>query len=106
MKELNLQDLLKICSLENMEITIHAAKRLEQRGISVDDLISCIQTGEIIEQYPDDYPFPSCLILGSSIDGRPIHLVVGSDLETLWIVTAYYPDPAQWSADFKVRKGK
>ena len=105
MKELNLQDLLKICSLENMEITIHAAKRLEQRGISVDDLISCIQTGEIIEQYPDDYPFPSCLILGSSIDGRPIHLVVGSDLETLWIVTAYYPDPAQWSADYKVRNG-
>lgn len=106
MEELSLRDLQKICRLENMEITIHAAKRLEQRGISVDDLISCIQTGEIIEQYPDDYPFPSCLILGSSVGGRPIHIVVGSDLETLWIVTAYYPDPAQWSADFKVRKGK
>ena len=23
--------------------------------------------GEIIEQYPDDYPYPSCLILGVSI---------------------------------------
>lgn len=104
--ELNLNDLRKICRLENIQITLHAAKRLEQRGISTDDLISCIQTGEIIEQYPDDYPFPSCLILGSSVAGRAVHIVVGSDLETLWIVTAYYPDPEQWSPDFKIRKEK
>lgn len=102
--ELNIHDLQKICALENIEITIHAAKRLEQRGISIDDIISCINNGEIIEQYPDDYPFPSCLILGSSVSNLFIHVVVGSDLKTLWIVTAYYPDINKWDADFKVRK--
>lgn len=74
------------------------------RGISIDDIISCINNGEIIEQYPDDYPFPSCLILGSSVSNLFIHVVVGSDLKTLWIVTAYYPDINKWDADFKVRK--
>ena len=104
-KELCLQDLQRICSLENIEITLHAAKRLEQRGILIEDVLSCIKTGKIIEQYPDDYPFPSCLILGKSRTHLLLHVVVGSDLTTLWIVTAYYPDPEKWESDFKTRKG-
>ena len=104
-KELNLQDLQKICSLENIEITLHVAKRLEQRGILIDDILSCIKTGEIIEQYPDDYPYSSCLILGKSSTNLILHVVVGSDLATLWIVTAYYPNSEKWESDFKTRKG-
>lgn len=104
--ELNILDLQKICTLENIEITMHAAKRLEQRGISIDDIISCIKSGEIIEQYPDDYPFPSCLILGASTNQLLIHVVVGSNLKTLWIVTAYYPDPGKWDDTLKIRKEK
>lgn len=104
-KELNLQDLQKICSLENIEITLHAAKRLAQRGILIDDILSCIKTGEIIEQYPDDYPYSSCLILGKSSTNLILHVVVGSDLATLWIVTAYYPNSEKWESDFKTRKG-
>lgn len=103
---LKIEELQKICSLENIQITLHAAKRLEQRGIQVDDVLSCIMNGEIIEDYPDDYPFPSCLILGLSIKHQYLHAVIGSNMETLWIVTAYYPDPEKWTSDFKVRKEK
>ena len=98
------ENIKRICSLENLQITIHAAKRLEQREITVDDIISCIQSGEIIEQYPDDYPFPSCLILGSAQSGLPLHVVIGTDMETIWIITAYYPDKDSWSSDFKHRR--
>lgn len=56
--ELKIDDLRRICVPENYEITIHAAKRLEQRNTSINDVISCIQEGEIIEQYPDDYKLP------------------------------------------------
>lgn len=83
---------------------MHAAKRLEQRGILLADVISCIQSGKIIEEYPDDYPFPSCLILGISVADKFLHVVVGSNLETLWIITAYYPDPSKWDSDFMTRK--
>ena len=102
----SIEDLQKMCSPENIEITLHAAKRLEQRGIALDDVIECIKVGKIIEYYPDDYPFPSCLILGLSISGRHLHVVVGSDLKTLWIVTAYYPDPEKWESDFSTSKEK
>ena len=102
--ELKIEDLRKICVPENFEITMHAAKRLEQRNISINDIISCIHEGEIIEQYPDDYPFPSCLILGFSVKQKYIHVVIGSNLQTLWVITAYYPDLNKWEQDLRVRK--
>lgn len=102
--ELNIEDLRKICFLENIEITMHAARRLEQRGILIKDIMDCIKNGEIIEQYPADYPYPSCLILGKSEKGSHMHAVVGSDMKTLWIVTAYFPDVQRWEDNFKIRK--
>lgn len=53
---LNIVELQKICTPDNIVITIHAAKRLEQRNIKLAEIIDCIINGEIIEQYPDDYP--------------------------------------------------
>ena len=58
---------------------MHAAKRLEQRGISIKDVMNCIMHGEIIEQYPTDYPYPSCLILGVTVDDKFLHTVIGSN---------------------------
>lgn len=103
--EISICELCKICRPENIEITMHAAKRLEQRGIFIKDIINCIHTGEIIEQYPDDYPYPSCLVLGVSNNQKSLHVVVGSDMKTLWIVTAYFPDSQKWENDLKTRKG-
>lgn len=102
--ELNILDLQKICCPENFEITMHAAKRLEQRGISLNDIISCIKNGEIIEQYPADYPYPSCLIMGIALNNVILHVVIGSNLETIWIITAYFPNREKWENDFKTRK--
>lgn len=45
--DLKIDDLRKICVPKNIEITIHAAKRLEQRNISINDVISCIQEGRL-----------------------------------------------------------
>ena len=102
--ELNIHELRKICSLENIEITLHAARRLEQRGILIKDILSYIQNGEIIEQYPDDYPYPSCLILGLSSKQKYLHTVIGSNMQPLWVVTAYFPSLQKWEDDFKTRK--
>ncbi len=66
--------------------------------------LPALSNGEIIEQYPADYPFPSCLALGFNKAGHPIHIVCGSDEKELWIVTAYYPSPVEWTEDFKQRR--
>ena len=36
--------------------------------------------------------------------GHGLHIVCGLGPEELYLITAYYPDPAVWSADLKERK--
>ena len=48
-----------LCRDENFAITKHAANRLKERGIRLDDIEHAIMNGRIIEEYPDDRPFPS-----------------------------------------------
>jgi len=54
-------------------------ERIFRRGISMVDVISALTNGEIIEQYPTDYPFPSCLVLGRTKAGKALHIVCGSN---------------------------
>ena len=85
--------------------TEHLALRLRERGIKRKDVIMCIENGEIIEQYPDDMPFPSCLILGSSASGKPLHVVCAHNPDvSCCMITAYYPNPDKWESDHKTRK--
>ena len=101
---LTIDELRGLCTPDNIYLTLHASKRLEQRGILIDDVISCIMTGEIIGEYPNDYPYPSCLTLGNLNTKCPLHVVVGSNHEQLWIITAYYPSSDKWESDLKTRK--
>ena len=89
---------------ENLAITEHARIRLYERSISVDDIVKGINTGEIIKQYEDDKPLPSCLILGFSVKSEHIHIVVSCDADFIYLITAYVPDPDTWESDFKTRR--
>ena len=64
---------------ERIAITAHAQQRLEERKISLSDVIKVIAEGEIINQYEDDKPLPSCLILGMTINNKYLHVVVSTD---------------------------
>lgn len=62
----------------NCRFTDHARKEMEEEPfgrIHVEEVLHVIESGEIIEQYPDDTPYASCLILGHTRSGRPLHLV-------------------------------
>lgn len=78
--------------------------RLQERGIHRSDIRHCIFAGRILEEYPDDHPFPSCLVLGRDTAGRALHVVVGVGEDSLWLVTAYYPAPGKWESQFSSRK--
>lgn len=103
---MNINLIKELCENKKLRWTNHIFVRLVQRGISMEDVTAALLDGCIIEDYPDDYPYPSCLVLGISLNGKPLHVVCGSNEEELWLITAYYPDPDTWSDDFKVRKGK
>ena len=101
---LSIEDFRHINRAENMVITQHSRRRMAERGVALADVMSAIGNGEIIEQYPDDFPFPSCLILGKAKDSRQLHVVASVNEELIYLITAYYPDAERWEADMKTRK--
>ncbi|MGB9887481.1 MAG: DUF4258 domain-containing protein [Moorellales bacterium] len=83
-------------------MTAHALTRFKERGITAADMEAAIMDGEIIEEYPNDYPFPSCLIYGRTGDGRPLHVVI-SLAPVSHVITVYSPDEKKW-VGHKVRR--
>jgi hypothetical protein len=83
----------------------HALGRMFERGIAPHEVRSVLERGESIEEYADDKPFPSSLMLGVAA-GRTIHVVFAIDrsTSTAHVVTAYVPDPGLWESDFKRRR--
>jgi hypothetical protein len=65
-----------------------------QRTISEVEVRHVIGTGETVEDYPDDTPYPSRLVLGWS-GSRPIHVVVADNIDDQEniVITVYEPDP-------------
>ena len=103
--ELTIEELRNLCKAGKIKWTAHILTRLQQRNINPSDIKNCIMTGEIIEQYPKDYPFPSCLLLGVCMANKQLHTVIGCGEGFLWLITAYRPDIEEWEPDFKTRRG-
>jgi len=90
---------------EKVFFTGHAILRMFERNINEEDIIQVIKRGELIENYPDDIPYPSLPILGN-VSGNPLHVVVAFDskAKTCYVVTVYHPDPELWEPDFMKRR--
>jgi hypothetical protein len=85
----------KLVLAGQFEFTVHARERMAERGVSTEDLISLIINGEMIEDYPDDFPYPSTLILGYIL-GAPFHVVAAKGSNLVKIVTVYRADEETW----------
>ena len=101
---IEIKKLQKYFAEDKIFVTEHAAERFHQRGIKISDIRNAINYGEIIEQYPEDYPYPSCLIFGKNLQGKIIHVVLSDEGTMSRIITAYFPDSEKWSDNFKLRR--
>jgi hypothetical protein len=89
---------------DEFEFSKHAADQSILRGIRVREIRQAISVGEIIEDYPQDKYGPSCLVLGFTPAGRPLHIQCSHPSRPLVkIVTVYEPEPDKW-IDFRVRR--
>lgn len=95
-----LENIKKSISRSRYNITLHARKEmsLKEDDISEKELIEAILNGEMIENYADDKPFPSCLVFGRTGEGRPIHAVCAYSEEddAAIIITTYEPYAIRW----------
>jgi len=92
-------------SRRKYEFSKHAVDQSIIRAISVVEVEEAITgSSEVVEDYPKDKYGPSCLILGFTKTGRPLHIQCSYPSRALIkIITLYEPDPDLW-VDFRIRK--
>lgn len=103
MKSDNMHDEIKKKFKEGKVIfTGHARRRIDERKILINEIEKVILIGEIIEIYPNDKPYPSCLILGYVRNNEPLYVLCALG-ELVTIVTVHWFDPEKW-INHKTRK--
>ena len=92
-------------SRDQLDIWQHAAQRMLERNISVNDVLVVLNSGAIVEDHPEDTPFPIRLTLGW-VGQRPVHVVWAAAAGTgrIVIITVYEPDPREWDNTFRGRR--
>lgn len=83
--------------------TDHGQRKRVARQVEHNEIWEAICSGRIIEDYPDHYLGPACLILGWTADHKPLH-VLCSDQTIVDIITVYEPDLIHWEADLMTRR--
>lgn len=102
-------DAIRRC-IPGCRLTDHARREMDTEPLGrivAEEILAVLDSGEIIEEYPDDVPYPSCLILGRTQGDSPLHIVCAPVLEEgrLIVITVYQqPDPTRWEADWRRRK--
>ena len=85
----------------------HALKEATEDGLLARDVVEGVSSGEVIEDYPDYYAGPCCLVFQLDPRGKPLHslwgLRKGTD-EPAVLITCYRPDPDLWDETLRRRK--
>ena len=95
---MDIADIIEAIQANRVRITDHADEEAEADGLTFDEVYFSVLRGEIIEDYPTDKPYPSCLIYGQTFGGDPVHSVWAYNEQTRWavLITVYRPDPGLW----------
>ena len=100
---------------EKILIRQYALQRMfEQQmfGQPQSNMMECIRTvllhGHVVENYPDDTPYPTSLRLGHDKHCKPLHVVVAenSNKKHTVIVDVYHPNPDLWMSDWTTRRNR
>ena len=103
-----LAKLVALVGQRDVKISDHGYDELAADGILATEAVAGIAEAEVLEDYPEYPKGPCILVLQRDESGNPIHVVWGIPRHRTApavLVTAYRPDPAKWTSDFRQRRG-
>jgi hypothetical protein len=101
-----LERIIELVGNGKVKISDHGYDELAADGLFARDLVAGLPDAELLEDYPLFPKGPCILVLQRDAEGRPVHAVWGipkGETGPAVLVTAYRPDPAKWTDDFRSR---
>ena len=80
---MDIENIINAIRDSRVRITDHADEEALDDSLTYEEIYSSVIQGEVIENYPNDKPYPSCLIMGKNFSGEPIHSVWAYNPENL-----------------------
>ncbi len=79
----------------------HADGERIDDNLMIYEIEESISGGSILESYPEDRRGSSCLVVGFTKIGKPIHVVCGKNANSLVVITVYIPTPPKFKNPYQ-----
>ncbi len=81
---------------ENYYFSQHSDDERKNDNLTIKEVEEAILNGKILESYKNDKRGESCLVVGFTNLGKPIHIVCGTKNKNLVFITIYIPTPPKF----------
>lgn len=79
----------------------HGDKERQNDNLTILEVEEALLNGMILEQYENTGRGKSCLVVGFTNFGKPIHIVCGEMGEWLSVITVYIPSPPKFKNPYE-----
>ena len=79
----------------------HGDQERQKENLVLAEVEEALANGRILEQYPDTGRGESCLVVGFTQAGIPVHAVCGRRGDWMAIVTVYVPKPPKFRTPYE-----
>jgi len=79
----------------------HADQERQNDNLTIVEIEEALLSGMVIENYDDTGRGESCLVVGFTNQGKPIHVVAGMRDWELVVITAYIPSPPKFKNPYE-----
>ena len=93
--------IIKSVEEENYFFSQHADKERMNDNLLIVEIEESLKIGSVLESYEDDTRGSSCLVVGFSKSGIPVHSVCGVSSGSLVIITVYIPTPPKFITPYQ-----
>ena len=81
--------------------SLHGDHERQNDNLTIAEVEDALLTGRILEQYEDTGRSESCLVVGFTQKGKPIHVVCGKKENVLAVITVYIPMPPKFITPYE-----